>query len=86
MLGAADAGELFFVGVFMVSSLLNIAYLMPIVVRGFFFPPEDGKTGISEAPLMCVVPLCFTAVGSVALFFFADEIYRLLDGIVTHGG
>ncbi len=85
-LGAAKADELLFVGVFMVSSLLNIAYLMPVVVRGFFFAPEDGKTGISEAPLFCVVPLCFTALGSLALFFYADEIYRLLDGIVKLGG
>jgi multicomponent Na+:H+ antiporter subunit D len=36
MLGAADAGKLIFVAVFMISSLLNVAYLLPIVARGFF--------------------------------------------------
>ncbi len=38
-LGAVDAGQLVFVGVLMVSSLLNIAYLMPIPIRAFFSKP-----------------------------------------------
>jgi multicomponent Na+:H+ antiporter subunit D len=79
-LGAADADQLVFVAVLMVSSLLNIAYLMPIPIRGFFSAPPEGAepTGIKEAPLFCVVPLWLTAVGCVVLFFFADDIYRLL--------
>jgi len=66
--------------ILMISSLLNIAYLMPIVVRGYFFAPVDGPDNpeIKEAPLMCVIPLCCTAVGGVALFFFADTIYQWL--------
>ncbi len=84
-LGAADTGQLVFVAVFMISSLLNIAYLIPIVVRGFFDPPGETTAGpkIKEAPLFCVMPLCFTALGCVALFFFADEIFRLLAPLVT---
>jgi multicomponent Na+:H+ antiporter subunit D len=48
--------------VLMASSLLSIAYLMPVVVRGFFRPaPADGHHGnpgggIHEAPLLCVLP------------------------------
>ncbi len=38
-LGAAEADELVFVAVLMVSSLLNVAYLMPVAVRGFFPSP-----------------------------------------------
>ena len=57
----------------------------PIVVRGFFFAPlgTSGPTPIREAPLFCVVPLCVTALGCVVLFFFADEIYRLLIAVET---
>ena len=78
-LGAIDRGQLVFVAVLMISSLLNIAYLIPIVARGFFFAPEgDEHPVIHEAPIYCLVPLCFTAAGCVAMFFFADEIYRLL--------
>ncbi|MBC8352388.1 MAG: monovalent cation/H+ antiporter subunit D family protein [Planctomycetes bacterium] len=79
-LGATEAYQWPLVAVLMISSLLNIAYLMPIVVRGFFFAPVDGpeQPKMNEAPLLCVVPLCVTAVGSLALFFFADDVYQLL--------
>ncbi|MEC9380784.1 MAG: proton-conducting transporter membrane subunit, partial [Candidatus Latescibacterota bacterium] len=35
-LGAVDAGQLVFVAVLMISSLLNIMYLIPIPIRAFF--------------------------------------------------
>ncbi len=38
MVGAADAGQQVMIGILMVSSLLNIAYLIPIVAKGFFLP------------------------------------------------
>jgi multicomponent Na+:H+ antiporter subunit D len=82
-LGAAETHQVVFVAVLMISSLLNVGYLLPLVVRGFFFAPERGpeKPRFKEAPLFCVIPLCVTAAGCVALFFFADEIYRLLEPI-----
>ncbi len=45
MLSSAEAGYTIFIIVFMVSSLLNIAYLMPIVARGFFsdYKPAKGQ-------------------------------------------
>jgi multicomponent Na+:H+ antiporter subunit D len=39
-LGAAETGDILFVFVLMISSLLNVAYLIPIVVRGFFSDPD----------------------------------------------
>ena len=106
MLGAADADQLVLIAVLMISSLLNVAYLIPIVARGFFLPaapadeprpasaragpgagggaaaaPKGGLSGIREAPWFCVVPLCLTALGCLALFFFADPLYRLLEPI-----
>jgi len=71
------------VGVLMLSSLLNIAYLIPIPARAFFSPaPQNDENhhgeGIHEAPLLCLLPLCLTALGCVVLFFFADPIYQLL--------
>jgi len=85
-LGAASTEQLVFVAVFMISSLLNIAYLMPVVVRGFFFAPETtggpaaghGDT-IREAPLPCVGALSLTALGCVVLFFYADRILTFLQ-------
>jgi multicomponent Na+:H+ antiporter subunit D len=87
-LGATQAHQWPLVAVLMISSLLNIAYLMPIVVQGFFFAPSDGdeKPKIKEAPLLCVIPLCVTAVGGLFLFFFADRIYELLTPITQVAG
>ena len=43
ILSAAEADQIVFIVVLMVSSLLNVAYLMPIVGRGFFRPAKpDG--------------------------------------------
>ena len=84
-MGALESGQIVFVAVLMISSLLNIAYLLPIVARGFFSPPSDeigsgnvAATKIKEAPLLCVAPLCLTAFGCIVLFFYADSLYRLL--------
>ena len=84
-LGAADAQQVPLIAALMISSLLNIAYLMPIVVRGFFFAPPGGpeRPEVKEAPLLCVVPLCVTAIAGVALFFFADKIYQWLLPMAT---
>jgi multicomponent Na+:H+ antiporter subunit D len=73
--GAADRGMLFLLATLMISSLLNIAYLVPIPIQAFLTPKGETPQKFHEAPMMCVVPLCITAVGS---FFFADPIYQVL--------
>ncbi len=40
-LGTLDHGQLFLLAVLMISSLLNIAYLLPIPVRAFFTKTAD---------------------------------------------
>ena len=79
-LGALDAGQILLVAVLMVSSLLNIAYLVPIPIRAFFSKPADGSDPprFKEAPAFCVAALSFTALGCIVLFFLADDVYRLL--------
>ncbi len=88
MLGAVEADQLVMMLVLMTGSLLSIAYLMPVVVNAFFrAPPEDEPGGgpdgaIHEAPLLCVLPPVLTGIGCIVLFFYADDIYNLLTGIV----
>ena len=84
-LGALEAGQLVFVGVLMVSSLLNIAYLLPIPVRAFFSRPEGEEegAGLHEAPLPCVAALVVTALGCVLLFFQAGSIQRFLAPLAS---
>ncbi len=79
-LGAVEAKEWIPLAVLMISSLLNIAYLVPVGVQAFFRPPDGSApdTGLHEAPILCVVPLCITALGCIALFFYAGQIHDFL--------
>lgn len=85
--GAADAGHTFVVIVLTLSALLNVAYLLPIVARGYFLPPPGAAPGtrvkMQEAPLACVVPLCITAALCLVLFFGAEAIVDLLSPVVS---
>ncbi len=93
VLGALQADQAIMVGVLMLSSLLNVAYLMPIPIRGFFCKPdnpghEDGHghgagEGIHEAPLACLIAITITALGTLALFFYPDPIFDLLKQVVA---
>jgi multicomponent Na+:H+ antiporter subunit D len=87
-LGAAETGQAILVAILMISSLLNVAYLIPVATRAFLPAPGavggngqsgDGDWRIEEAPLFCVVPLCLTALGCVVLFFYADRLYAFLQ-------
>jgi len=100
MVGSAEAGHVFFIVVLMASSLLNVAYLLPVVARAFFRPPkpdtEDGHgdhqdshddgTGIKEAPGFCLFAMAITSIGCIALFFYADRIVTLLEPITKSAG
>ena len=36
--------------------------------------------------MFCLVPLCLTAIGCVVLFFYADDVYRLLEPLAAPVG
>jgi len=65
--------------ILLASSFLNIIYLLPIAVRAFFIPKNEGsfQGSAKEAPWQCVVPLCVTALLSVLLFFFSSPLVEL---------
>ena len=73
---AADHAQLF---VLLGSSLLNVAYLFPIIYKAFFCTEEESlfENKVQEAPLWCVAPLVFTAAVSLFLFFFPEPFFRL---------
>jgi multicomponent Na+:H+ antiporter subunit D len=83
-LGALASEHPFVLAVFLISSLLNVAYLLPISVRAFFVAPEDGKTlGLREAPLACLIALSATAIGSIVLFFYPGPLVALMEAVVA---
>ncbi len=84
LLGTLEAGDMVLLGVFLLSMLLNIAYLLPIPVRAFFDRSEgDADDRVREAPVACVVALAITAIGSLALFFNPDPLYALMSQVAT---
>lgn len=83
MIGAFDAEKWTIMAVLMLSSLLNIAYLLPIPLQSFFSGEEEqGSVKIKEAPLPSLVALLFTAVGCIILFFFPQPLYELASAIL----
>lgn len=98
MLGAVDAGQLSIIAVLIVSSLLNVVYLLSIPLRAFYLSPETGggkakgasEAGapaidwgdLKEAPLLCVLPPVLTAIGAFVLFFYADPLFAYLAPIL----
>lgn len=79
--GAWSAGHYVVVGAFMLSTLLNIGYLLPPVMRAFLKPPADEQkiAKAKEAPLLCLIPLSLTALGTLVLFFAAGAAFNLLS-------
>jgi len=80
VLGALDRDYVWVVVVLLLSSLLNVFYLLPVAVRAFFRNENDDEEeegGLKEAPWQCVVPLSCTALGCFGLFFFSDVLLSL---------
>lgn len=78
-LGAVETGQIILLSVLMISSLLNIAYLLPIPVRAFFSKPASGQhyTEIKEAPTPILIAMIITSMACVLLFFYPDPFYQL---------
>ena len=83
-LGTLDAHQLTMLAVLIASTMLNVAYLLPIPMRAFFSrePADTGGTVSREAPLACVAALLLTVAACVVLFFFPEPVYRLLQLLV----
>ena len=78
-LGAVETAQLLLLAVLMISSLLNIIYLLPIPIRAFFSKPDNGEhyTEIAEAPKSMLLAMLVTSTACVILFFYPDPFYRL---------
>ena len=95
--GAYESGHGAFAGVLMISSLLSIAYLVPVFGKAFLGTPpsvaehdhhddhghhhDDGVSNLERAHPLVVIPPVLTAIGCVVLFFQAERLYDLLAGM-----
>jgi len=96
-IGALEADKLIIVAVLMISSLLNIAYLLPIPIKAFFNTQSWSESGAGksepwswsetkEAPLPMLIALGITSFGCLALFFYPQplvDLINLIPGVST---
>ncbi len=85
-LGTLHAHQLALLFVLMLSSVLNLGYLLVVPVRAFFYPPrgDDAReVGVREAPWPSVLALSVTALATMWLFFFPEPFFRLLSLVVA---
>ncbi|MEX2367671.1 MAG: proton-conducting transporter membrane subunit [Pseudohongiellaceae bacterium] len=72
-----EAGQWFLLATLMLSSLLNIAYLMPIPIRAFFGRSSEASGPVREAPVACLVAMAVTSLACIWLFFYPHYWYQL---------
>ena len=82
VMGAVERDELVLMAVLLTSSLLNAAYLFPIVYKAYF-EKESASDGeeVREVPWM-VAPLTITAIASLVLGIFPGPVLELAGRIM----
>ena len=92
MIGTIETDKLILMVVLMASSLLNIAYLLPIPLRAFLSGDgieQDRPFQLKEAPLPCLLAIGVTTLGCVVLFFYPQPLYEIgtafLEASGNHG-
>jgi multicomponent Na+:H+ antiporter subunit D len=75
-LGSVERGSVWLLGVLLVSSLLNAAYLGPIVFKAYFEDAPSPHDAVIEVPWM-VIPLVLTALASLLLGVYPDPVLTL---------
>jgi multicomponent Na+:H+ antiporter subunit D len=101
LMGTLETEQWVLMAVLMLSSLLNIAYLLPIPLQGFFpnlfannlitnkkqqNTQPITEIKIKEAPLPSLIALCITTLGCIVLFIYPQPLYELATAILTTSG
>lgn len=89
LMGSVETEQWIIVSVLMISSLLNIAYLLPIPIRAFSTGSSVEtpiNSGIKEAPLPSLIALCITTLGCLLLFVYPQPLYELATAILAEPG
>ncbi|MFT5225786.1 MAG: multicomponent Na+:H+ antiporter subunit D [Polaribacter sp.] len=84
LMGSMDTEQWTILVILIVSSLLNIAYLLPIPIRAFFFKEQASNSaeGIKEAPLPCLIAIGITTIATMVLFIYPGPLYDLASSIL----
>ena len=84
ILGSLEAGKELIIAALIVSSILNVIYLVPVAARAFLLPSPDPQADAAirahrkEHWAVIAAPV-ITALGALVLFFFAGDIADFLQ-------
>lgn len=76
--GTVEANMEIYLGVLLLSGLLNAGYFFPIIRRAYFVQ-SDKRTQFAEAPVLLVAPLVLTALLSLFLGLVPDGVFHFYD-------
>ena len=89
IVGALEADKLIIVVVLTISTLLNVAYLLPIPIKAFFHsekqhcdnqhPQAWSWSETKEAPLPSLIAIGITSTACLVLFFYPQPILDLIN-------
>ena len=84
LMGALEADKLIIVVVLTISTLLNVAYLLPLPIKAFFAPGGANQQPWSwaetkEAPLPSLIAIVITMTACVVLFLNPQPIIDLIN-------
>ncbi|MDH3631393.1 MAG: monovalent cation/H+ antiporter subunit D family protein [Gammaproteobacteria bacterium] len=85
LMGTLEAEQWILMAALMISSLLNIAYLLPIPFHAFFSGDKTpfSRAGVKEAPLPSLIALSITTMGCLVLFVYPQPLYELAKAILA---
>lgn len=82
LMGTLETEQWVLMIVLIISSMLNIAYLLPIPFHAFFSGDKATGSVIKEAPLASLIAICITTVGCIMLFVYPQPLYELAAAIM----
>jgi multicomponent Na+:H+ antiporter subunit D len=92
MMGTIETEQWLLMVILMLSSLLNIAYLIPISFHAFFpnlirnknKPNKHTAIEVKEAPLPSLIAIVVTALGCLTLFIYPQPLFELATAVLTN--
>lgn len=90
IVGAIESGKGILTAALVLSSILNIVYLIPISIRAFMKPPKDISIDnrlieVRKKNIWVIVPPVISASGAFILFFYVGSIVDFLQPVISVG-
>ena len=90
IVGAIESGKGILTAALVLSSILNIVYLIPISIRAFMKPPKDisidnSLIEVRKKNIWVIVPPVISASGAFILFFYVGSIVDFLQPVISVG-